>query len=118
MNVEREIQSLLESAELYIEDAFREEDLREAAEKAYLAVTLAIDALLMSKGLLRPKSLYARKSAIGKISKELGRTYSSIVEDLHRSCFYDGQCDEGILKVRMGEARELVKRIISELIKA
>lgn len=106
---------LMREAERYFQEALRQKDLRQMAEKAHLSATLAADALILSMGWEKPKSLFARKRALESISIEEAKTYTLIVDDLHRDCFYDGLCHSETIKRRMEDVKEFNGRIRKQL---
>ena len=114
--VAEELKKLVEEAVKYIQDALKQKDLRQMAEKGHLAATLAVDALILSKGYEKPKSLYARKRALEKISLDYAKNYAYIVDDLHRDCFYDGICDPEVIKRRMQDVKEFTDVIKKKML--
>ena len=74
--------------------------LRDAAEKAWGAVTLAANELLESQGRVVPEGTNARRDGIRALEKQnrqmramrLRARFSDAKLILHQDCFYDGQC--------------------------
>ena len=74
--------------------------LRDAAEKAWGAVTLAANELLESQGRLVPEGTNARRDSLRAVEKQnrqlrslrLRARFSDAKLILHQDCFYDGQC--------------------------
>ena len=74
--------------------------LRDAAEKAWGAVTLAANELLESQGRVVPEGTNARHDSLRAVEKQnrqlrslrLRARFSDAKLILHQDCFYDGQC--------------------------
>ena len=74
--------------------------LRDAAEKAWGAVTLAANELLESQGRVVPEGTNARHDSLRVVEKQnrqlrslrLRARFSDAKLILHQDCFYDGQC--------------------------
>ena len=74
--------------------------LRDAAEKAWGAVTLAANELLESQGRVVPEGTNARRDSLRAVEKQnrqlrslrLRARFSDAKLILHQDCFYDGQC--------------------------
>ena len=85
--------------------------LRDAAEKAWGAVTLAANELIESQGRVVPDGTNARRDGIRAIERQnrsiralrLQARFSDAKLILHRDCFYDGQCPS-----------ELVEEVVTE----
>jgi hypothetical protein len=60
-----ESQKLLQEV-IWFQKAKEEADIRQKAEKAHLAVTLASDALIVHRGYPKPASLYRRKDFLSR----------------------------------------------------
>ena len=80
--------------------------LRDAAEKAWGAVTLGANELLASQERVVPERTNARRDAIRAVERG-GRTVRSLrlqarflaaKNILHQDCFYDGQCPEELIE--------------------
>jgi hypothetical protein len=106
-----ESQKLLEEAYAWLEKSKVETDIRQRAEKAHLAATLAADALIVHRGYPKPPSLYRRKELLLDIDPELRLQYSSFVEDLHRTCFYDGVCPLPLVEENIKRVEGFINRV-------
>ena len=89
--------------------------LRDAAEKAWGAVTLAANELLESQGRVVPDGTNARRDAIRAVESQNRRIGSLRLQArflaakniLHQDCFYDGQCpSELVVEVVTDDVRE------------
>jgi len=113
--LKKEVEYYLRQAEYYLEEALKQKDLRQMAEKAHLSATLASDALILSNGMKRPVSLLERKKSLEKISPELRDQYIRFRDDLHKDCFRDGFCRPDITKKHANELENFIKSIKSLL---
>ena len=89
--------------------------LRDAAEKAWGAVTLAANELLESQGRVVPEGTNARRDGIHVLEKQnrqlralrLRARFSDAKLILHQDCFYDGQCPtELVVEIVTDDVRE------------
>ena len=89
--------------------------LRDAAEKAWGAVTLGANELLESQGRVVPEGTNARRDAIRAVEREdrqiralrLSDRFGSAKLILHQDCFYYCQCPEDLIEEFVTEdARE------------
>ena len=89
--------------------------LRDAAEKAWGAVTLAANELLESQGRTVPDGTNARRDAIRAVERQnrriatlrLQARFLAAKNILHQDCFYDGQCpSELVVEVVTDDVRE------------
>ena len=79
--------------------------LRDAAEKAWGAVTLAANELLESQGRVVPDGTNARRDGIRAVERRNGQIralrlqarFLSAKDILHQDCFYDGQCPSDLV---------------------
>ena len=80
--------------------------LRDAAEKAWGAVTQGANDLLESQGRVVPEGTNARRDAIRAVERgnrriralRLQARFLAAKNILHQDCFYDGQCPEGLIE--------------------
>ena len=80
--------------------------LRDAAEKAWGAVTQGANDLLESQGRVVPEGTNARRDAIRAIERgnrhiralRLSDRFGSAKLILHQDCFYDGQCPQELIE--------------------
>ena len=96
--------------------------LRDAAEKAWGAVTLAANELLESQGRVVPDGTNARRDAIRAVERQNRRIGSLRLQArflaakniLHQDCFYDGQCpSELVVEVVTDDVREYLGDVAS-----
>ena len=89
--------------------------LRDAAEKAWGAVTLAANELLESQGRVVPDGTNARRDGIRAVERRnrqiralrLQARFSDAKLILHQDCFYDGQCpSELVVEMVNDDVRE------------
>ncbi len=111
----KEVNYYLRQAEYYLEEALKQKELRQMAEKAHTSATLASDALIISKGMKRPVSLLERKRSLEKISPEIKEQYMRIRDELHRDCFQDGFCRPDVIEKHSNELESYLKSIKSHL---
>jgi hypothetical protein len=82
--------------------------LRDAAEKTWGAVTLATNDLLESRGRRAPSGTGSRKSELNVLERGDRRfrayrmldRFSAMEANLHKDCFYDGDCRLGDVQLR------------------
>ena len=80
--------------------------LRDAAEKAWGAVTQGANDLLESQGRVAPEGTNARRDAIRAVEREnrrvralrLSARFGDAKLILRQDCFYDGQCPEELIE--------------------
>ncbi len=96
--------------------------LRDAAEKAWGAITQGANELLESQGRVVPSGTNARRDGIRSLERRnrqirtlgLYRQLSTAELILHRDCFYDGQCPEELIsEVVTDDVREYLGDITS-----
>ena len=89
--------------------------LRDAAEKAWGAVTLAANELVESQGRVVPEGTNARRDSLRAVEKQnrqlrslrLRARFSDAKLILHQDCFYDGQCPtELVVEMVTDDVRE------------
>ncbi len=89
--------------------------LRDAAEKAWGAVTLAANELLESQGRVVPDGTNARRDSIRAVERQnrqigalrLQARFLAAKNILHQDCFYDGQCPSDlVVEVVTDDVRE------------
>ena len=95
--------------------------LRDAAEKAWGAVTLAANELLESQGRVVPDGTNARRDGLRALERNDGRIralrfqarFLAAKNILHQDCFYDGQCPtELVVEVVTEDAREYLGDVV------
>ena len=96
--------------------------LRDAAEKAWGAVTLGANELLEYHGRVIPQGTNRRRDAIRSIERSdrrlrslrLQAQFLAAKEILHQGCFYDGDCPEDlVVEVINEDVREYLGDIAS-----
>ena len=96
--------------------------LRDVAEKAWGAVTLAANELLESQGRVVPNGTNARRDGIRALEKQnrqvrtlrLRARFSDAKLILHQDCFYDGECpEELVVEVVTDDVREYLGDVAS-----
>ena len=96
--------------------------LRDAAEKAWGAVTLAANELLESQGRVVPDGTNARRDGLRVLEKQnrqmralrLRARFSDAKLILHQDCFYDGQCPtELVVEMVTDDVREYLGDVVS-----
>ena len=96
--------------------------LRDAAEKAWGAVTQGANELLESQGQVIPSGTNARRDEIRSLERRnrqirslgLYRQFTTAELILYRDCFYDGQCPEELIaEVVTDDVREYLGDIAS-----
>jgi hypothetical protein len=88
--------------------------LRDAAEKTWGAVTLATNDLLESRGRRAPSGTGSRKSELNVLERGDRRfrayrmldRFSAMEANLHKDCFYDGDCRLPLVPDIIEDARE------------
>ena len=95
--------------------------LRDAAEKAWGAVTLAANELLESQGRVVPDGTNARRDGLRALERSDRRIralrfqarFLAAKNILHQDCFYDGQCPtELVVEMVTDDAREYLGDVV------
>ena len=95
--------------------------LRDAAEKAWGAVTLAANEMLESQGRVVPDGTNARRDSLRALERSDRRIralrfqarFLAAKNILHQDCFYDGQCPtELVVEVVTDDAREYLVDVV------
>jgi len=112
-------QDTLTFAELEAAVGFESKDnlrVRDAAEKAFLAITEATDGLMMAHGQYPdpgPDVHHQRRVYLDTIDRpDLRRDYNDFQNTLHGDCFYNGHCptSEGFKKYLEG-VRDYIRKV-------
>jgi hypothetical protein len=92
-------ESVLELAHQEARTGYAEDDerrIRDAAEKAWLAATLAVDRTMLRKGVspgVGPGAQDARQDFLESLDRQdLSDELSIFADQLHGRCFYHGHC--------------------------
>ena len=124
---------LVREAETFIRQSFKEFDrgvrekrlkiIRDAAEKAWLAVVKAIESLLLTKGFREDeiKTYRQKRLALDRLSlrdpaiEKLGLRDRFVAREynLHIRAFYDGEYDVDALREEIKKAEKLIEDISS-----
>lgn len=88
---------------------------RQAAEKGYLSLMKAVNALFVSKGMQEdkvPKGERGRLHLLGKYTdREFRKTYDAIRHSLHIDAFHEGIIEYKILDERFEDLDALIKEV-------
>jgi len=89
---------------------------RNAADKAFLALVLAVNALIASKTGLTPKSHYERRRILREIGREdLRAIYSDLMRTLHEEAFYEGVFNPEEVEYAIRKVRGIIEEIKREI---
>jgi hypothetical protein len=87
--------------------------LRNAAEKGWLAVNKAVEALLKAHG-VEARTYKEKRDKLVKLGFETLRDRFAAREKLlHIDCFYDGMCDEEFVSRELAKVEEMLREIES-----
>jgi hypothetical protein len=87
--------------------------LRNAAEKGWLAVNKAVEALLKAHG-VEAGTYKEKRDQLVKLGFETLRDRFAAREKLlHIDCFYDGMCDEEFVSRELAKVEEMLREIES-----
>ncbi|WP_252901003.1 hypothetical protein [Vulcanisaeta sp. JCM 14467] len=85
--------------------------LRDAAEKGWLAVSKAVEALLRARG-IDARTYRERRDALARLGLDYLRDrYAAREKFLHIDCFYDGLCDEDFVRRELDKVREIIDEV-------
>ena len=106
---------VLRYAEEGLEKAVKTEDLllyRNAADKAFLAAVLAVNAYVSRKLGVVPKSHSERRLLLRRVGREdLRALYSDLVKTLHDEAFYGGVYNPEEVKYAIEKVKQLLKEV-------
>jgi len=89
--------------------------LRSAAEKAWLAVNRAVEALLAALG-VEAKSYREKRDWLRKLGYEALRDrFAAREKFLHIDCLRDGMCDANFVEYEITKAEEILKFVDEEI---
>jgi len=89
--------------------------LRDAAEKAWLAVNRAVEALLVALG-VEAKTYKEKRDWLRKLGYEALRDrFAAREKFLHIDCFYDGMCDADFVEYEIAKVEEILKFVDEEI---
>lgn len=113
--VEEEVRSLIQEARGYYNEALKQKDPRQMSEKAYLAASLAGDALILACNRPKPQAFGERSRGLRAIRDRLDMEYNAITLQLHVNCFHGGACDREDIAVNVERTKGFINTVISEL---
>jgi len=89
--------------------------LRDAAEKAWLAVNRAVEALLAALG-VEAKTYREKRDWLRRLGYEVLRDrFAAREKFLHIDCFYDAMCDADFVEYEIAKVEEILKFIDEEI---
>jgi len=89
--------------------------LRDVAEKGWLAVNRAVEALLAALG-VETKSYREKRDWLRKLGYEALRDrFAAREKFLHIDCLHDDMCDADIVEYEISKAEEILKFIDEEI---
>lgn len=120
-DMRQDIKALLEDAQKALDTAYSElreyektrdtMKLRDAAEKGWLAVNKAIEALLKAKG-IEARTYREKRDGLKALGLDTLRDrFAAREKFLHIDCYYDGVCDEEFVKYELEKVREILKEV-------
>jgi hypothetical protein len=87
--------------------------LRNAAEKGWLAVNKAVEALLKAHG-VEARTYREKRDQLVKLGFETLRDgFAAREKLLHIDCFHDGMCDEEFVSRKLAKVEEMLREIES-----
>ncbi|ADN51440.1 hypothetical protein [Vulcanisaeta distributa] len=85
--------------------------LRDTAEKGWLAVSKAVEALLRARG-IDARTYRERRDTLSRLGLDYLRDrYAAKEKFLHIDCFYDGLYDEDFVRRKLDKVREIIDEI-------
>ena len=110
---------VLSYAEEELERALKARDMflyRNAADKAFLALIIAVNEYLARKVGVVPRSHSERRRLLREIGREDVRAlYSDIMRTLHDEALYEGVFNPDDVKYAISKVRELIGRLKAEV---
>jgi len=89
--------------------------LRDAAERAWLVVNRAVEALLVALG-VEARSYREKRDWLRKLGYEALRDrFAAREKFLHIDCFYDGICDADFVEYEISKAEEILRFVEEEI---
>ena len=89
---------------------------RNAADKAFLAVIVAVNAYIAAKLKVAPRSHDERRKLLRKLGREdLRAEYSDLMRTLHEDAFYEGVYDPEEVRHAIQRARGLIRELKEEV---
>lgn len=106
---------ILRYAEEELERALRTRDFflyRNAADKAFLALVLLVNAFIAAKTGVVPRSHAERRRMLRELGREdLRALYSDLMRTLHDEAFYEGVYQPDEVLYAVGKIRELLEEL-------
>jgi HEPN domain-containing protein len=89
---------------------------RNAADKAFLALVIAINAYISAVEGVEPSSHSERRRILGKIGREdLRALYSDLMSTLHEEAFYEGVYQPDEVEYAIRKVEEVITRLREEV---
>ncbi|MEM1546177.1 MAG: PaREP1 family protein [Candidatus Methanomethylicia archaeon] len=108
-------EEVLKYAEEEFEKAIKLGDMllyRNAADKVFLSIVIAVNSYVNRKLNIIPKSHSERRSLLRKMEREdLRAAYSDLMKTLHEEAFYEGIYNPEEVKYAISLARKILKEI-------
>ncbi|MEM3693105.1 MAG: PaREP1 family protein [Candidatus Bathyarchaeia archaeon] len=108
-------EEILKYAEEEFEKAIKTKDImlyKNAADKAFLSVVVAINSYINGKLGITPKSHTERRSMLRKMGREdLRALYSDLMKTLHDEAFYEGVCDPEEAEYAIKRVKTILKEL-------
>jgi len=120
------VKAMLESAEEILGYAVEEFDkavrvkdvllYRNAADKAFLALIVAMNAFIVAKLNVIPKNHSERRKLLRELGREdLRALYSDLMRTLHEEAFYEGVYEPEEVNYAIGKIKELINEFKAQL---
>ena len=85
---------------------------RNAADKAFLALVIAVNGFIVSRAGLTPRSHSDRRRFLRELGREdLRAVYSDLMRTLHDEAFYEGVYDPEEVKYAIKKVRDVIDEI-------
>jgi len=85
---------------------------RNAADKAFLALVIAVNGFIVSRAGLTPRSNSDRRRFLRELGREdLRAIYSDLMRTLHDEAFYEGVYDPEEVKYAIKKVRDVIDEI-------
>jgi len=85
---------------------------RNAADKAFLALVIAVNGFIVSRAGLTPRSHSDRRRFLRELGREdLRAIYSDLMRTLHDEAFYEGVYDPEEVKYAIKKVRDVIDEI-------
>lgn len=88
--------------------------IRQGAEKAYLALSVALERL-QGTPILSARAQTSAAAALGKHNKKLAQEFDALKRELHGQCFHQGRCDRASVLKAIGKIESFFARLPKRL---